>query len=147
MPGQRKRCKFCGREGVRMTIDNHIMFGPPPPGREQWKCHEPIACIRRQERIGKWLGKRVLTRLDLDGTHWTIRRHDDHGLRGMVLVNGPWLSGYVLICEHRDHRCVSHHSSIEAAKAHADEMVDSLTTGKADDYRDAEPPQQAEAMF
>ena len=130
-----KRCKFCGRTGTRaMTeirnrwIDNRI---------DGWKCTSPIACIRRQEQLGQWIGKRVIIRFDPDGTHWTIRRHDDPGLRGMT--SGPWSSGFVLICEYRQHRSTSWHPTVQLAQAHRDDVVASWKARSMREYAEGRP--------
>lgn len=91
---------------------------------DSWKCTHPIACIRRQEQLGQWHGKRVLCRQDADGTRWTIRRAK--GVSG-----GPL---FTLECEYRQHRVASSHFSIEAAKAHCDDVVASLEARSMRDY-------------
>ena len=110
-------CQKCGRRGARMV-----------PIRNRWvkridgyRCSNPVACSRRQQQLGQWVGSRVVRRRDSDGTAWTIRRYDDLGLRGMAA--GPWTSGFVLICEYREHRMTSNHPSIAAAQAHRDDLV------------------------
>lgn len=76
-----------------------------------WKCSSPIACIRRQERLGQW----------------NIRPHDGTGLSS---------SGrrYVLTCEYRQHRLTSMHPTPDAAKAHADDLVASWTARNMREY-------------
>lgn len=107
-------------------------FTRPIPGREEWACHNRTACGQRAKRIGQWTGVRVLRRVDLDGTRWTIRRHDDDGLRGMA--SGPWSSGYVLICEYRQHRSTSWHPTAELAKTHRDDVVSSWEARSLREY-------------
>lgn len=129
-----KRCKFCGRSNSRLIEVRTPLLN----FADGWKCKSPIACIKRMQRIGEWEGKRVLRRFDADGTEWTIRRHDDVGLRGMAA--GPWTLGYVLICEHREQRVISRHPDVDAAKAHADEFLASFTARRIDEYRDEPQP-------
>lgn len=91
----------------------------------------------KQPRSGMWnvwTGVRVLLRYDSDGTIWTIRRFDDAGLRGMRC--GPYASGYVLICEHRQHRFTSHHPTVDDAKAHRDDLIASWVRSAIRDYSD-----------
>lgn len=120
-----KRCKFCGCEGSRMTEIRSLWV----KRIDGYKCTHPIACIRRQEQLGQWHGKRVLYRQDLDGTRWTIRRL-------------PGTSGnpiYTLTCEYREHRFTSSHFSIEAAKKHTDDLIASWTAGSMRGYSEARP--------
>jgi hypothetical protein len=119
-----KRCKFCGREGSRMT-----------PVRNQWvdridgwKCTHPIACIRRQEQLGQWQGKRVLYRQDADDSRWTIRR--TKGISGSPL--------YTLTCEYRQPRVTSQHPTIEAAKAHCGDVERSWEARSLREYTGGE---------
>lgn len=104
-----KRCKYCGREGSRLRPIRNKFFRDKIDG---WECAHPIACIKRQDQLGQWRGKRVLYRQDADGTRWTIRR-----LKG---TSGSPI--YTLTCEYRQHRMTSSHFSIEAAKAHCDDI-------------------------
>jgi hypothetical protein len=97
-----------------------------------WKCASPIACIRRMENFGQWSGKRVLRRVDADGTTWTIRRHDDLGNRG--IVGALCDSGVVLMMQYRDHRLVSQHADYAAAKAHVDDLLASWRARSLSDY-------------
>lgn len=79
------------------------------------------------EMEGQWVGKRVLRRIDRDGTEWTIRRASEG-----VSSNKPW---FILACRYRDAHMTSWHLTIDAAKAHADEMLASLVKPKVEDYR------------
>ena len=90
-----------------------------------WRCTSPIACIKRQEQLGQWIGKRVLRRQDIDGTRWTIR------LVTKGVSGGPI---FALVCEYREHRAITNHFTIEAAKAHADDLIASWTAHSLRDY-------------
>lgn len=118
-----KRCKFCGREGVRMTAVHNRWIDRI----DAWKCTHPIACIRRQEQLGQWQGKRVLYRQDADGSRWTIRR-----THPKAVFDG---SLYTLTCEYRQHRVTSSHFTIEAAKAHCADVERSWEARSLRDYR------------
>lgn len=115
-----KRCTHCGREGSRMTPQHNRWTGLP----DGWKCTHPIACIRRQEQLGQWQGKRVLYRQDADGSQWTIRR--TKGTSGTPL--------YTLTCEYRQHRVTSQHLTIDAAKAHCGDVERSWEAQSLRDY-------------
>ena len=128
-----KRCKFCARTGTRM-VENRTHFGHP----DGWKCAHPIACIKRQQRVDQWEGKRVLRRFDSDGTRWTIRHHADDGLRGLTSC-GPYDSGFVLICEYREHRTTSWHPTVAKAKDHRDDMVRSMLARSMREYAGGRP--------
>lgn len=117
------RCDACGRTGGAMT-----------PIRSRWvdriiacRCRNVGACNERVRRLGKWVGTRVLRRTELDGTEWTIRRHDGTGLSS----SGPWC---VLTCTYRDLRLSSMHSGPDAAKAHADDLLASWRARSMQDY-------------
>lgn len=131
-----KRCNTCGHTNGRLRQATNYYTGQPIPG--QFVCMSVRSCIRRIEQGGQWIGKRVLRRIDRDGTEWVIRRHDDAGLRGLDGMQ-PCNSGWVLIATYRGHRMSSQHASLDAAKAHADEMLASLVNPKAADYRVPEP--------
>jgi hypothetical protein len=76
------------------------------------------------DELGQWHGKRVLYRQDVDGTRWTIRRL-------------PGTSGspvYTLTCEYRQHRVTSSHFSIEAAKAHCEDIERSWCSRSLREY-------------
>lgn len=105
---ERKRCKFCGHWGIRVE-PVRTMFGRD----DGWRCYHPVACIKRQERLGQWLGKRILRRVDFNGTTWSIDPHPLKRHQGQAVV---------LTMIYRDIRLVSHHANVDAAKAHADEM-------------------------
>lgn len=135
-----KRCMHCRRTHTRMTP----VYNRWVKRIDGYKCTSPIACIKRMESLGQWEGKRVQRRFDADGTEWTIRRWDDNGLRGLSGI-APRTSGYVLIYEHREHRLTSHHASIDAAKAHADEWLASFTDRNIEAYRD-EPTQDSDQL-
>jgi hypothetical protein len=107
-----KRCEYCGHDGLRMAPVTCRWTGRI----KGWKCYHPVACIRRQERAGQWFGKRVLRRVDRDGTRWHIKRAGHE----LVSSSGEW---FVLTCEYREHRMTSWHTTIDQAKAHANEMV------------------------
>lgn len=119
-----KRCKFCGRQGSRMVETRSPFFGNP----DGWKCAHPVACTRRQEQLGQWHGKRVFYRQDADGTRWTIRRARE-GVSG-----GPV---YTLTCEYRQHRASTSHFTVDAAKAHVDDLIASWTARTLRDYTEA----------
>lgn len=111
-----KLCKYCGREGPRM-VEVRSFFGRP----DGWKCAHPIPYARRRDQLGQWHGKRVLYRQDADGTRWTIRRL-------------PGSSLYTLTCEYRQHRMMTSHFTIEAAKSHRDEVERSLESRNLREY-------------
>ncbi len=111
-----KQCKFCRRTGHRM-VEVRTLFGRP----DGWKCVHAKACIKRMQSLDQWEGKRVLHRFDHNGTEWTIRHHADDGLRGLTC--GPYDSGFVLICEYRQHRTYSWHPTVAKAKDHRDDLV------------------------
>lgn len=129
-----KRCKFCGHPG-RLTAIRTPLLGYP----DGWECTSPIACIRRQERLGQWIGKRVLRRIDIDGTEWVIRKHDGVGMNS----SAPW---YVLTMAARQHRLTSIHATPEAAKAHVEEFLASLTDRDIDAYREPVADDQMELL-
>lgn len=104
-----KRCKFCARSGLRML---DLGRGHYPNTHQMYACFDRQACDRRAAEVGKWIGTRVLRRRDLDGTRWTIRR--------LAASGSPvWM----LTCEYRQHRASTSHFSVDAAKAHRDELV------------------------
>lgn len=116
-----KRCTFCGRQGSRMK-PIHSPWGRRLDG---YKCASPIACIRRQEQRGQWLGKRVLHRIDHDGTEWKIYRS----------AAGTWC----LRMTYRDHSMLTTGLlTIEAAKNHAEDMLASLAARSLREYESAE---------
>lgn len=119
------RCKHCGHPG-RLKETRTFLTGR----LDGYVCASTCTCIRRQEQAGQWIGTRVLHRRDLDGTCWTIRRRDDE-----------WL----LVSEFRDQRLTSHHATIDAAKAHAEEFIASIYARDVGAYRVDEP--ESEAMF
>lgn len=126
-----KRCKHCARTGEHLRQAYTGWYFKRPDGFE---CRNPLACAKRAAQLGKWTGTRVLRRQDRDGTRWTIRRHDDLGLRGLDLQQGPWTDGWVLICEYRAHRLVSWHPTREKAKAHRDDLVRSWEARSMREY-------------
>lgn len=130
-----KRCTFCGHPGRLTPILNRWV-----DRIDGWKCTSPIACIRRQEQLGQWIGKRVLRRIDADGTEWVIRPHIKR-----TLSTGPE-GGFSLTCHCRDHRLVTHHASIDAAKAHVEEFLASLTDRDIDAYREPAADEQMELL-
>jgi protein gp37 len=123
-----KRCDLCGRSGGSMQ-----------EVRSRWvdrvistRCQNVAACNERVRNLGKWTGKRVLRRRDRDGIEWTIRRWDDLGNRGIV---GAFCdSGVVLRMTYRDHRLVSQHADVEAAKKHADDLLASWRANSLREY-------------
>lgn len=132
-----KRCNICGHTSGRLRPAKNYYSGRPIPG--QFVCVSLAACIRRMELAGQWVGKRVLRRIDRDGTEWTIRR-------GVGAPPRPDVVGrdFVLTLTYRENRLTSWHTSIDAAKAHADEMLASLIKPKAEDYR--VPEESADQM-
>ena len=130
-----KRCKFCARTGTVMLYLPRDKFGYPSRN-DEYACHDRQACKRRAEQLGKWVGTRVIRRHDSDGTRWTILRHDQaarHGLAGGA-AGGPWDSGFVLMCEYRQHRVLSWHPTVEAAKDHRDDIVRSWESRSMREY-------------
>lgn len=117
-----RRCNRCGHTNGRLRPAKNFYTGQPIPG--QHTCLSPRACIRRMELEGQWVGKRVLRRIDRDGTEWTIRPQTDHVL---------------MLCVYRQHHLTSRHPTIDAAKEHADDLLASFFRPKADDYRVIEP--------
>ncbi|MDN4521379.1 hypothetical protein QYF68_26675 [Mycolicibacterium austroafricanum] len=114
-----KRCKFCGRVGLRMLELRTPLCGLP----DGYACHDRQACAKRAATVGKWIGMRVLRRRDLDGTRWTIRK---------LATSGSPL--YMLTCEYRQHRGSTSHFSIEEAKAHRDDLVRSWEARSMREY-------------
>lgn len=131
-----KRCTFCGHPGRLTPILNRWV-----DRIDGWKCTSPIACIRRQEQLGQWIGKRVLRRIDADGTEWVIRR-------AVGAPPRPDVEGrdFVLAMTYREQRLTSWHTSPEAAKAHVEEFLASLTDRDIDAYRDEVADEQMELL-
>ena len=129
-----KRCKYCGHPGRLTPILNRWV-----DRIDGQKCTSVRACIRRQEQLGEWIGKRVLRRIDVDGTEWVIRKHDGIGMNS----SGPW---YVLTMAAREHRLTSMHATPEAAKAHVEEFLASLTDRDIDAYREPVADDQMELL-
>jgi hypothetical protein len=127
-----KRCERCGRFGSAM-LPLHNRWVDRIDG---WVCRDRPACDARAADIGKWVGVRVLRRTDADGTHWTIRRHDDIGNRG--IIGALCDSGVVLMMQYRDHRLVSQHSDVAAAKAHVDDLLASWKARSLRDYAEGQ---------
>lgn len=118
-----KRCNTCGHTNGRLRPVKSRYTGHPIPG--EFICVSPRACIRRMELVGQWVGKRVLRRIEADGTEWTIRRAIP-ALRVDEL--------FVLTMAYRDIRMTSRHASAFAAKAHADDLLASWKARSLADY-------------
>lgn len=130
-----KRCNLCGHSNGRLqqVMPQFVQF--VVPGREEWRCGSPRACIRRMEQLGQWVGKRVLRRIDIDGTEWTIRR----GVGAPVRPDVEGLD-YVLTMSYRDHRLTSWHTSPDAAKTHAEDLIASWLATSLRQYDAEEHP-------
>jgi hypothetical protein len=92
-------------------------YGLHHPPRECGHCR-PFHVTRITDQ---WTGKRVLRRLDSDGTQWTIRQNGD----------GMWL----LMCSYRDHTLTSKHPSPATAQAHRDDLTASWRAARLHDYQ------------
>jgi hypothetical protein len=118
-----KRCKFCGHTGRLTPIHNQWV-----KRIDDYRCAKVGACNDRVRVLGKWVGKRVLRRTDRDGTEWVIRQATG--------VSRRW----VLTMTYRDQRLSSMHESPDEAKAHADDLINSMTARDIDAYRDEPAP-------
>lgn len=122
-----KRCKFCGHPGRLTAVYTPMLHRP-----DGYKCTSPLACIRRMQQVGQWIGKRVLRRIDANGTEWTIRRHEHLGA--------------LLTMTYLDHRLTSVHRDFDAAKAHADDLEASMADRDIDAYREPVADDQMELL-
>lgn len=113
-----KRCNVCGRMGTRGMTATHNRWTGRVDG---WHCTSSRACIRRTNELGRWTGKRVLRRIDKDGTNWKIFRSA--------------AGTYVLQMRYREHSMsTTGLLTIEAAKMHADDVVASLAAKSLREY-------------
>ena len=112
-----KRCEHCGRLGSRMAPINNRWI----KRIDGWRCHDVAACNERVRRLGQWIGIHKIRRRDLDGTEWTIYRS----------AAGTWC----LRMQYREHSMLTTGLlSIDAAKAHAEDMIASLAAHSLRDY-------------
>lgn len=77
---------------------------------------------------GQWVGTRVLRRIDAGGVRWTIRKP----VARTLTPTPP--NRYALVCEYRQHRLASWHSSIDDAKAHRDDLSISWSSRTMGEY-------------
>lgn len=78
------------------------------PRADEYACHDRQACERRMAQIGRRQIKRTLSA-------------------------GPE-GGYWLTCRYREHRLVTEHATVDAAKAHVDDLLASWRANSLRDY-------------
>jgi len=114
-----KRCKHCGRTGGNIDQAYCGWYFKRPDGYE---CRNRRACAKRVSQAGKWTGTRVLRCREVNGTLWTIRQ--------LPSTRNVW----TLTCEYRQHRTMTSHFSIEAAKAHREDVTRSWEARNMREY-------------